>query len=168
MAPPLLGEGALLDAPLLLGAGALLLGAGALLLVPPVLLAPDFSPACAAGSSLAESLPSLSLSSLAKSFSCGEPFASSREIEPSLFLSRLCNVAAPEALAPEDAEPEVAGEPPELCGWVALGALVVPLGAELLPPDVCAAKGKAKAAATAKAIIRSFIEILLKGVKGLF
>ena len=47
---------------------------------------------CAAACSSRESLPSPFWSSLSKSFSCGEPFASSREMKPSLFLSRSLNI----------------------------------------------------------------------------
>ena len=89
-APPPLGEGVLPDPPLppelpLLPPEPLapeLLDPPALLepLELPEPLEPDFSPACAASCSLRESLPSRSLSSELKSFSCGEPFASSREM----------------------------------------------------------------------------------------
>ncbi len=60
-----------LDMPLLLGEVL-----APLVLEPPVL---DFS-MCAAACSLSESLPSLSLSSFVKSFSCAEPLASSFEM----------------------------------------------------------------------------------------
>ena len=64
--------------------------------VPPVLACA----LCAAACSSRESLPSPFLSSLSKSFSCGEPFASSREMKPSLFLSRSLNICSASELAP--------------------------------------------------------------------
>src|SRR6185503_17233395 len=154
------------DAPL---AAPLLLGEDVAPLMPPV----DFSAAGVAGSSLAESLPSAFLSSLSKAFSCGEPLASSREIEPSLFLSRSLNVAsAALLLAPALAAPDAVDEP-VLGDWVALGAAVVP--AELpvaalsaLSPAAWADSGRANAAATAAAIrVLSFIIISLKIIERL-
>lgn len=66
---------------------------------------PPVAPAAALASdcSLAESLPSPSLSSLLKSFSNGVPFASSREMEPSLSLS----IALPPAFGAAGAPAEV-------------------------------------------------------------
>jgi hypothetical protein len=82
------------------------------------------------------------------------------------------DIAAPalgEADAPELAEPDVPDaadpdieEPPGALFSVALGAPVVPLAlpADPLPPVVCAARGVAKAAATAKAVtVLKFIYI---------
>ena len=75
---------------------------------------------------------------------------------------------------PDDAEPEAPEEPPLLCDWVGLGCDWVvlddppaELSAELLSdplgPVVCAASGKANAAATAAAIRElRFIENLLE------
>src|SRR5207302_6435791 len=63
---------------------------------------------CAAACSSRESLPSPFLSSLSKSFSCGEPFASSREMKPSLFLSRSLNICSASELADALAVPPVA------------------------------------------------------------
>src|SRR4029077_18909493 len=115
----------------------------------------DFSDAVAAASSLAESLPSAFLSSLSKAFSCGEPLASSREIKPSLFLSRSLNIAsAGLLLGPALAEPDAADEPLVLCDWVVLGAAVVPAELPLaalsafsaLSPAAWADSGSANAA----------------------
>lgn len=145
-------------------------------------LALDLSPACsgAAASSSGESLPSPFLSSLLKSFSCGVPFASSFEMKPSLFLSSDLNIFSappsdfdwledPAPAEPEDpplADPEAPelDEPddPLLEGEV-LGVLGVALVLPELPLDALslaalssaawAARGRAKAAATAAAIM---------------
>src|SRR3954470_22031661 len=123
-------------------------------LVDPLLL--DFAlPACsgAAACSSRESLPSPFLSSLAKSLSCGVPFASSFEMKPSLFLSRALNIAS--------APPSSFVAPPEALSLDEALLLDEELAADLsLPADAPvealssapAARGQAKAAATAAAI----------------
>jgi hypothetical protein len=186
-APPLLlGDDVL---PLLLGEEVLPLAEEPPLELPEDLslelpAAPALSPAWsgAAACSSGESLPSWFLSSLAKSFSCGVPFTSSRERKPSLFLSSDLNIfSAPDCEEPEAAEPDEpeaaapdepdAEEPLEL-GEAALGALLEP-AAEPLPADLslldalspaACASDVAKAAAIAAAIrVLSFMQILLQG-----
>jgi hypothetical protein len=102
-----------LDVPLLLGE-VVLLPVPAL---PPVLLA------SAAECSSFESLPSLFLSSLLKSFSRAVSLASDIEMEPSLSLSRLLNDAVPDAPALALAEPEAPVLEDEVLGVVELPVL---------------------------------------------
>src|SRR4029453_2672687 len=117
-------------------------------LVAPAL--PDFAlPACsgAAACSSRESLPSPFLSSLAKSLSCGVPFASSFEMKPSLSLSSALNIAS--------APPSSFLAPPEaLSPLAALAEPFSPLpdDEDALSSAAPAAMGQAKAAATAAAI----------------
>jgi hypothetical protein len=150
--------------------------------VPPLVPAevlPDVPPALlpvlddCAECSLDESLPSLFLSSLLKSFSSAVSLASDFEMEPSLSLSRLLKDALPVLEAPADeddlsaeedlsdeddpleAEPPLADEPVVAFSldWLVLGAAELPLEALLsLSPPACAANGTANTAAMAAAI----------------
>src|SRR3954463_4033192 len=103
----------------------------------------EVSPFSAAPNSPLESLPSLFLSYFEKSFSCSLPFASSREMEPSLFLSSLRN------------------------SWL-VSSFVAPaleLPAEALSPAAYAGSANAKAAATAAVMIVLDVIMASCGVK---